>query len=53
MKKVSKPEENRQRTDNVNCVRILATRNSNQEVVGLDIPVNKRLLMDCLHTGDL
>lgn len=41
------------RTDYVYEIRILGTWNSNEEVIGLDIPVDEGLLMDCLYTGNL
>lgn len=41
------------RTNYMDEVRILGTWNSDEEVVRLDVPVDERLLMDCLYTGDL
>ena len=41
------------RTDNMNGISSLGARDTDQKVVGLDVAINERLLMDGLHTGHL
>ena len=47
------PRDYEERTDNMNQIGVLSTRNANQEVVRLNVTIDQRFVMDSLYTCDL